>query len=160
MALESCAHRSLCVNTLADPVGELDELASAQSAARRSNAGSNETSTKAPTPLEALTPPLVPPTTKDFFTKFMKMFMETTQARDQEQLEPQKRPLKTRIPKTYSEKSHMNCYHFCQQCEDYFETSGAIEINRIFFAASFLCSSISLKWAQHKHRYKRATLIT
>ena len=54
----------------------------------------------------------------------------------------------------------MECYHFCQQCEDYFKTSDAIGMNRIPFAASFLCGSINLRWAQHKRRHKSATPIT
>ena len=84
--------------------------------------------------------------------------METTQAR--EQLEPRERPLKARTPETYSGKSHMDCYHFCQQCEDYFETSGATGMNRTPFAATFLRGAISLRWAQHKRRHERATPIT
>ena len=74
-----------------------------------SNASSNE----ALTLLEASTPPFVPLPTKDLFTKFMKVFIETTQAWDQEQLEPQKHPLKARTLETYSWKSHMDCYNFC-----------------------------------------------
>ena len=54
----------------------------------------------------------------------------------------------------------MNCYHFCQQCEDYFEASGAIGINRTPFAATFFRGAISLRWAQHKRCYERATPIT
>ena len=150
--------RSPCINTPVDPAGELDELAGALSPARRSNAGSDEAPTEAPTPPEASTPPLVPPTSEDLFTKFMKVFMETTQARDQ--LEPRKRPLKARTPETYSGKSHMDCYHFCQQCENYFETSGATGMNRIPFTAIFLRGAISIKWAQHKQRHKRPTPIT
>ena len=127
MAPRSCTTcQSPCVNTLVDPAGELDELAG-QGPARRSNVGSNE----APTPPEASIPPLVPPTSKDLFTKFMKVFMETTQAQAQALVEPQQRSLKARTSKTYSGKSHMGCYHFCQQCEDYFKTSGATEMNRI-----------------------------
>ena len=151
-------HRSPRVNTSVDPAGELNKLADAQGPARRSNAGSNEAPTKAFTPPEASTLPLVLPTSEDLFTKFIKMFMETTQAR--EQLEPRERPLKARTPETYFGKSHMDCYHFCQQCEDYFETSGATGINRTPFAATFLRGAISLRWAQHKRRHKRATPIT
>ena len=54
----------------------------------------------------------------------------------------------------------MDCYHFYQQCKDYFETSGATGINRTPFAASFLHGTISLRWAQHKRRHQSATLIT
>ena len=156
MAPGSCARRSPCVNPPADPTGEQDELAG-QGPVRGFNAGSNEAPTKAPTPLEAPTPPLVPSSTKDFFTKFMKVFMETTQA--QALAEPRERPLKARSPETYSGKSHMDCYHFCQQCEDHFETSGATGMNRTPFAASFLRGTISLRWAQHKRRHQSATPI-
>ena len=54
----------------------------------------------------------------------------------------------------------MDCYHFCQQFEDYFKTSGDIGMNCTPFAATFLCGSISLRWAQQKRRYKCATPIT
>ena len=107
----SRSRRSPCVNTPADLAGGLDELASAQGPARRSNVGSDKAPTKAPTPLEAPTLPLVLPPTEDFFTRFMKVFMETTRA--QALAEPQERALKARIPETYSGKSHIDCYHFC-----------------------------------------------
>ena len=54
----------------------------------------------------------------------------------------------------------MECYHFCQQCEDHFETSGATGMNRTLFAASFLRGSINIKCAQHKRRHESATPIT
>ena len=157
MAPGSRARRSPRVNPPADPTGEQDELAG-QGPVRGFNAGSDEAPTKAPTPPEAPTPPFVPPSTEDLFTKFMKVFMETTQA--QAQAEPQERPLKARSPETYSGKSHMDCYHFCQQCEDHFETSGATGMNRTPFAASFLRGTISLRWAQHKRRHQGTTPIT
>ena len=97
------------------------------------------------TPPKAPTLSLVLFTFENLLTKFMKVFMETTQAWDQ--LEPWKRPLKARTLETYFGKSHMDCYHFCQQCEDYFETLGATGMNRISFTATFLRGAISLKWA-------------
>ena len=84
--------------------------------------------------------------------------METTPA--QALAEPQERPLKAETSETYWIKSHMECYHFCQQCEDNFETSGATGMNRIPFIALFLCSYINFKMAQHKQRQKSATPIT
>ena len=54
----------------------------------------------------------------------------------------------------------MDYYHFYQQYEDYFETSDVIGMNCTPFAATFLCDSISLRWAQHKRRHKCATPIT
>ena len=140
MAPGFCARWSPRNNPPADPTEEQNELVSPQGPARRSDAGSNE----APTPLEASTPPLVPPT-KDFFMKFMKAFVESTQAWDREQAKPRKQQFKARSPETYSEKSHMDCYHFCQQCKDYFETLSATGMNRISLAASFLRGIISLR---------------
>ena len=160
MAPGSCACRSPRVNTPIDPATELDELAGAQGPTRRSNAGSNEAPTEAFTPPEASTPPFIPLISKDLFTKFMKMFIEITHAQAQALTEPQERPLKARTPETYSGKSHMDCYHFCQQCENYFEISGATGMNCIPFAATFLRNAISLRWAQHKCRHKRDTSIT
>ena len=152
MAPESrTTRRSFCVNPPTDILGEQNELASAPG---RSDTGSNE----APTPLEAPSPPLVPPPAEDLFTKFMKVFMETAQA--QALTELCECPLKARTPETYWGKSHMECYHFCQQCEDHFETSGATGMNCIPFAASFLCGSISLRWAQQKRRHESAIPIT
>ena len=54
----------------------------------------------------------------------------------------------------------MECYHFYQQYEDYFETSGASEMNCTPFVALFLHGSINIKCAQYKRCHKRATLIT
>ena len=88
----------------------------------------------------------------------MKVFIETTQA--QALAEPWKRPLKARTLEIYWGKSHMECYHFYQQCEDYFETSGATGMNCTPFVASFPRSFISLRWAQHKRRHESATLIS
>ena len=153
MAPESCITcRSPCVNILIDLVEELDELIGAQGQVRGFNVGSNEALTSP----EAFTPPLVLPISENFFTKFIKVFIETTQARNQ--LEPWERLLKARTPEIYSEKSHMDCYHFCQQCEDYFKTSGATGMNCTSCAATFFHGSISFRWAQHKRRHKCAAL--
>ena len=57
--------------------------------------------------------------------------------------EPWDKLLKARSPDVYYEKSHMDCYNFCQQWENYFVTVGAIGANRIFFATSFLKDRIS-----------------
>ena len=90
----------------------------------------------------------------------MKVFIETTQAQAQALAELRECLLKAMIPETYSGKFHIDCYHFCQQCKDYFKTSGATGMNRTPFAATFLRGAISLRWAQHKQRYERATPIT
>lgn len=65
---------------------------------------------------------------------------------------PRERPLKARCPDSYYDKSHMECYHFCQQCQDHFDNAGARGANRTPFAASFLRGRISFQWHQHKRR--------
>ena len=142
--------RNSCVHSLVN-LTEQNELTGAQGLAERSDAGSN----KVFIPLEASTPPFILFPAKDLFTKFMKMFIKMTQV----QAEPQKRPLKARTLKTNWGKSYMKCYHFCQQCEDYFEILGATGMNCTLFAALFFHSPISIKWAQHNRHHTRATSI-
>ena len=50
----------------------------------------------------------------------------------------------------YDAKLHTDCYHFYQQCKDYFETTGAIGTNQTPFAVSFLRKNISVHWTQYK----------
>ena len=88
------------------------------------------------------------------------MFMEIMQAQAQALAEPQERPLKAQTPETYWGKSHIEYYHFCQQCEDHFETSGATGMNCNPFVASFFRGSISIRWTQYKRRHESATPIT
>ena len=68
------------------------------------------------------------------------------------QEELRKDQLKARFPDLYYGKSHIECYYFCQQCKDYFDTVGTTGSNRTPFAASFLCGRISFRWHQHKCR--------
>ena len=67
------------------------------------------------------------------------------QAQTQALTEPAERPLKAKTPETCAGKFHMDCYHFCQQCEDYFEITGATGMNRTFFTGNFLRGPISLR---------------
>ena len=48
---------------------------------------------------------------------------------------PQNRAFKARNLDFYYENSHMECYYFCQQYEDYFDTAGATGHKRVPFAA-------------------------
>lgn len=50
------------------------------------------------------------------------------------------RQLKAKLPNLYYDKTHMEYYHFCQQCENHFATANAIDPNCTPFAASFFCS--------------------
>ena len=69
---------------------------------------------------------------------------------------------KAKVPEMYYSKSHIDCYHFCQQCKNHFETAGATGTNRTPFAASFLRRSISVCWTQYKrcHQGEELTPIT
>ena len=60
--------------------------------------------------------------------------------------------LKARSLNIYCEKSHMDYYNFCQQCEDYFTTAGATGPTRIPFAVSFLRDWISFCWQKYKRK--------
>ncbi len=83
------------------------------------------------------------------------------QARDQVPARPRDesdRPLKPRNPDLYYGNSHMECYLFCQQCEDHFETAGAQGHKRVPFAAGFLKGRILNRWQQHKTRSQRNRL--
>ncbi len=51
--------------------------------------------------------------------------------------------LKAKTPNVYRGRSHMECYNFCQQCEDHFATCGATGPNRIPFAVFFLRDRIN-----------------
>ena len=54
-----------------------------------------------------------------------------------------RKKLKARSPDVYCGKSQMDCYNFCQQCEDYFATARAMGPTWTFFAAFFLWDRIS-----------------
>ena len=73
------------------------------------------------------------------------MFMETTQFQAQALAESQEQFSKARTPETYSGKTHIDCYNFCQQFENHFEILGAIGMNRTLFATLYLHNSFSLK---------------
>lgn len=73
---------------------------------------------------------------------------------------PPQRSLKAWFPDLYFGKSHMDCYHFCQQCEDHFDTARATGPNRTPFASSFLCGRINFRWHQHKRRTQGETVVS
>ena len=59
---------------------------------------------------------------------------------------PYEKPLKARLPNVYCGMFHMECYNFCQKCEDHFAIVGAKGPNRISFATSFLRDHINFYW--------------
>ncbi len=68
------------------------------------------------------------------------------------------RLFKPRNPDLYYGNSHMECYYFCQQCEDHFEFAGSLGHKRVAFAARFLKDCILNWWQQHKTRMQRNQL--
>ena len=96
-----------------------------------------------PAPVPAPVP--APPASDELFRQFMRAYLESNQGPRQLPAE-REQPLKAKVLKVYYGKSHIDCYHFCQQCEDHFETAGATRTNRTPFAASFLRGSISVCW--------------
>lgn len=105
----------------------------------------------------------VPSTNDELFKKFMEAYLaaqgqppapipSSTPAPAPAPFEPCERLLKARFPELYFDNSHTDCYNFCQQYEDYFETARATGINRVSFTASFLRGRMPQRWLQHKRR--------
>ena len=91
-----------------------------------------------PTPGSALVPALISApvpapalalfSSNKLFKQFIKAYLESNQGPRQLPAE-RKQLFKAKVPKVYYGKSHMNCYYFCQQCKDHFETIGATVAN-------------------------------
>ncbi len=99
-----------------------------------------------PPPAPPVTTP-APAPTEDLFRQFMQAYMEDRRnsapapasaplAEPREDVSD--RPLKTRNPDLYYGNSCMECYHFCQQFEDHFETTRAKGHKLVPFVAFFL----------------------
>ena len=106
-----------------------------------------------PAPSYASAPTLVEPTlalkyNEADLMRILKIFSEIKGQEPKAEV-PRKRPLKAKVPDVYFGKSHMDCYHFCQQCEDYFKTAGATGSTRTPFATSFLRGKINFRWHQY-----------
>ena len=102
--------------------------------------------------------PAVPKYNEEDLQRILKTVLEARAPTTSE--EPRDKPLKARSSDVYRGKSHMECYNFCQQCEDYFATAGARVANRIPFAASFLRDRISFRWQQYKRKQDADSSIT
>ncbi len=55
--------------------------------------------------------------------------------------------------------SHIECYNFCQQCEDNFAITKAIGPNQILFATSFFWDQINFCWQQYKQKLERESSV-
>ncbi len=60
--------------------------------------------------------------------------------------------LKAKTPDVYRSRSYMECYNFCQQCEDHFAICRATEPIRILFATFFLRDRINFGWQQQEQK--------
>ena len=110
---------------------------------------------RAQTPASAQAP--APPSNEGLFQQFMKAYLENQNQNQAPppapiQAELREQPLKARFPNLYYGNSHLDCYRFCQQCKDHFDTARASGPNCILFAASFLRGSVIQRWHQHKRR--------
>ncbi len=54
--------------------------------------------------------------------------------------------LKAKTLDIYCNRFHMECYYFCQQCEDHFATARVIGLNRIPFTTFFFRDQINFRW--------------
>ena len=95
---------------------------------------------RAPNPAPAIAPSL----DNKLFKQFMKAYLEA-QVPGQIGVDSEhcKQPLKAQFLDSYYSNLHMDCYRFCQQGKDNFETVKAKKPNKIPFAALFLCGSIT-----------------
>ena len=153
----SCPHCSLCRNLpLLDPVE--DELAREPGPVGGPYSGSTSPAVSCnPTPGPELVPALnltpiptpvlapAPHFSNELFKQFMRAYLESNQGPKQPSAECE-RSLNTKIPEVYYVKSHIDCYHFYQQCEDHFETAGGTGTNRTPFTAFFLRGNINVHW--------------
>ena len=99
---------------------------------------------RAPTPALAITSAVAPSLDNKLFKQFIKAYLEAqVPGQTEVDSEPRKQSLKAQFPDLYYGNLHMDCYQFCQQCEEHFKTAGARGPNRIAFAALFLCGSVT-----------------
>ena len=122
-----------------------------------------------PTPIVSCSPTPTPATTlavglslnNKLFKQFIKAFLEAQVSGQTEvDLEPREQPFKVQFLDPYYGNLHIDCYLFCQQCEDHFKTAGAKWLNRNPFATWFLCGLVTQQWLQHKQRRDGAMLMT
>lgn len=74
--------------------------------------------------------------------------------------DPSKQTLKLKTPDIYKSKSHMDCYDFIQQYEDYFAISGSQDRNQIPFVATFFKEKTLNWWQVDKPKINAKTLVS
>ena len=90
-----------------------------------------------------------PTSTDDLFRQFMQAYMEDRwtpiPAQASVLVEHKEQLFKARFLDFYFGKLHLDCYRFCQQCEDQFDIARANEENCTPFAVFFLWDGISTR---------------
>ena len=131
-----------------DKLGALEKGTSAPSYASTPNQVSASSQASTPTPVK---PTLALKYSEVNLMRILKIFLGT-KGQEPKAKVPRKQLLKAKVPDIYFGKSHIDCYHFCQQCKDYFETADTIRSNCTSFAALFFCGKINFQWYQYwKH---------
>ena len=105
-------------------------------------------------------PPAVKPPVAKYTEEDLQRILRTVlKARAPPSNDAREKSLKARSPDVYCGKSHIECYNFCQQCEDHFAIAGAKSSNRILFAASFLRNRINFRWQQYKRKHEAESTV-
>lgn len=117
---------------------ESDKLAGLEKGTPASSYASTLIFALAPTPTDIQTPKYI----EADLLRILKMFSKI------KGLEPKpevlyKQFLKVKVPELYLRKLHIDCYHFCQQCNDYFKTTCTTGSNYTPFAALFFYRKIN-----------------
>ena len=138
---EPHARRSSCRNHL---FAGKDELAGAAPTEGSGIPIPTPVMSRAPTPAPATALTTAPSSDNKLFKQFIKAYLEG-QVPGQIEIdsEPHKQLLKARFPDLYYGNSHMDCYWFCYQYKDHFETALAKEPKGIPFAALFLLGLVN-----------------
>ena len=94
--------------------------------------------------------------TEDLFRQYMQAYLEDrwnpapvpapTLPPADAQEETSDKPLKAKNRDRYYGNSDIECYHFCQQYKEHFDTDGAKGHRRVPFTASFLKNRILYRW--------------
>ena len=113
----SCACHSPCRNPCS--IGK-DEFAGAASIEGSGTPIPTPVMSLASNPAPTTAPAVAPTSDNELFKQFIKAYLEAQVAGQIEvDSKPCEQPLKPRFPDLYYVNLHIDCYRFCQQCEDH-----------------------------------------
>ena len=97
----------------------------------------------AQTPALALAPALAPSSIRELCQQPLKTYTAIVKLLKQNHRSGSCKPLfKAWFYNFYYRNLYIDCYHFYQQCKDYFKTTGASRFNYISIASLFFCGAI------------------